>query len=79
MTIYTSTVASATPIFDFDVESTNLYVARTGALFGTGLHPVVQSTENSSRAIVHGEIGSEDGRGIYITGNYAEITVGSVR
>ncbi len=77
MTIYTTTVLSASTIFDFDVESTILYVAKTGALFGTGVQSVVQSTEVSSVAIVHGEIGSENGGGIYMTGDYAQITVGA--
>ncbi|MCP5072972.1 MAG: calcium-binding protein [Rhodobacteraceae bacterium] len=77
MTVYTSIVTSATTIFDFDTESTNLYVATTGGLIGTAGVDVVVGTENNTSVVVNGEIGSSGANCIDLKGEVNQISVGT--
>ncbi len=76
MTIYTTTVVQAATVFDFDVESTNLYVAETGGIFSTGANATVYSTEGYSRVVVQGEIGSDVHIAVFLLGGNSSVSVG---
>lgn len=76
MTTYTTTVVSATTIFDFETEATNLLIAKAGGLHGSAGADVVTGTEDYSRVTVNGEITSDSGNCIDLQGHYSSVSIG---
>ncbi|MCP5072975.1 MAG: calcium-binding protein [Rhodobacteraceae bacterium] len=76
MTTYTTTVVSATTIFDFDTEATNLLITSSGGLHGTASADVVVGTEDYSRVTVNGELTSDSANCMDLQGNYSTISIG---